>query len=189
MSTNGRYPHAVSAERDATEAATEGPLEIADASSEADATPGADVVSDPRSRSVRAFADHWLSKCVNERLPSRRDIDIAELGPWLGRVLMMDVIDGGEDFRYRLIGTEIVDAVGRDLTGRLVSDVDYSGNRDGVLDTFRRPLLVRGPVFRRGTMIWRVDRSWRHYESVHCPLAGDGETMDMTIGVQVYFSP
>lgn len=152
------------------------------------APPDADVVSEPLSRSVRAFAEHWRSKCDAERLPSRLDIDIAELGPWIGRVIMMDVIDGGQDFRYRLVGTEIVDAVGRDLTGRLVSDVDYSGNRDGVLDTFRRPLLVRGPVFRRGAVLWRVDRNWRRYESVHCPLARDGETIDMTIGVQVYFS-
>lgn len=101
----------------------------------------------------------------------------------------MDVIDGGRDFRYRLVGTIMVEAVGRDLTGRLVSECDYSGNEDNVWASFRRPVESRGPVFRRGRMIWRRDRSWRTYESVHCPLASDGVAIDMTIGTQVYGEP
>ena len=101
----------------------------------------------------------------------------------------MEVIDGGRDFRYRLIGTTIVQGVGRDLTGRLMSECDYDIPREEVAESFRRPILARAPVFRRGRILWRADRSWRLYESVHCPLAADGVTIDMTIGVHAYTEP
>ncbi len=102
---------------------------------------------------------------------------------------MMDVIDGGKDFRYRLVGTSLVEVLRRDLSGRLVSECDYGEHRANVLDTFRRPLETRGPVFRRGKVVWKSDQQWRGYESVHCPLATDGRSIDMTIGVQAYQHP
>jgi len=151
--------------------------------------PDADVVAGPDNAAVAAFAALWESRRTDARLPARADLPIEDLAPWFGRIVIMDAIDGGADFSYRLVGSGIARILGRDLTGRRVSECDYQGGRDHVLRSFRLPVERRAPVFRRGRVEWKADASWLAYESVHCPLAADGVAPDMTIGVQVYLTP
>lgn len=54
-------------------------------------------------------------------MPSRADVEPAEMKPWLSRVMLIDVIDGGRDFRYRLVGTDIASRLGFDATGTNLS--------------------------------------------------------------------
>lgn len=145
-----------------------------------------DVVTESPEPKIRTFRDFWMSKRSATALPSRADFDVMEFRPWFGHVILMDVIDGGEDFRYRLIGTHITEFLRRDLTGRLVSNCSFDRGLDNVLDSFRRPLITGGPVMRSGKVVWSVDQSWHYYNSVHCPLASDGVTPDMTVGVVVF---
>jgi hypothetical protein len=42
---------------------------------------------------------------------------------------MMDVLDGGKDFRYRLVGTTLVEGLGRDNTGKRLCEL--YGDRPG----------------------------------------------------------
>lgn len=147
---------------------------------------GHDVVPETRHPLVRGFRDLWDGKLAGRRIPGRVDFPIEDLEPWFGHVIIMDVIDGGRDFRYRMIGTGITRFLNRDYSGRFVSECDYGGGRDKVIDTFRRPVVDGTPIFRSGHVIWAGDKTWRTYDSVHCPLASDGETTDMTIGV-LYF--
>lgn len=122
-------------------------------------------------------------------MPLRREFPFEELAPWFGHVLIMDVIDGGSDFRYRMIGTAITEFLDRDYSGRLVSDCDYGAGEEGrakVVDTFRRPVVEGRPVFRSGHVIWATDKTWRTYDSVHCPLSRSGSGAELTIGV-LYF--
>lgn len=121
-------------------------------------------------------------------MPRRDDFELEELAPWFGHVLIMEVIGGGRDFRYRMIGTAITEFLDRDYSGRLVSECDYGGGdgREKVEDTFRRPVIDGRPVFRSGHVIWATDKTWRSYDSVHCPLSRDGDGAELTIGV-LYF--
>jgi len=148
--------------------------------------PDADLVSDPEAEAIQSFAELWHSKCGDDSLPARSDFPAEELRPWMGNLILMDVVDDGRDFRYRLVGTDIVRIVGRDLTGRRVSECDYEGGRDHVLSSFNLPIEKRCPVFRRGRVTWRSRKSYLDYESVHCPLRTTGAAIDMTIGVQIY---
>ena len=147
-----------------------------------------DIVPHSRHPMVSGFGELWEAKRNSRSLPMREDLAFEELAPWFGHVLIMDVIDGGRDFRYRMIGTAITGFLERDYSGRLVSECDYGkgDGRDKVEDTFRRPLMVGRPVFRSGHVIWATDRTWRTYDSVHCPLTRDSGETDMTIGV-LYF--
>lgn len=151
--------------------------------------PGNDVVAHSRHPLVRGFAALWHEKRGACRLPLRSDFAFEDLQPWFGNVIIMDAIDGADDFRYRLIGTGITGFLDRDYTGRLVSECAYGGGSDSrrkVLDTFRRPLALLAPVFRSGQVVWATDRTWRSYDSVHCPLEGGPGNAGMTIGV-LYF--
>lgn len=148
--------------------------------------PNADIVETASMSLVQSFAELWFEKAkARDGLPFRDDFPIEDLHPWIGRIIIMDVLDGGKDFRYRLIGTKLVEANRRDLTGKRVSACDYDGGRENVVQSFLQPVIQRKPVFRRGTVTWNNDRSWFAYESVHCPLLKGGKSVDFTIGVQV----
>ncbi len=146
-----------------------------------------DVVDRCDHPKVAGFADLWQAKRDSESIPDRADFALEELAPWFGHVIIMDRLEDGDDFRYRMVGTAITQFLNRDYTGRTVMESNYSGARAKVLDTFRRPVLERRPVFRRGHVIWAVDKSWRTYQSVHCPLTAGAADVAMTIGV-LYFS-
>lgn len=55
-------------------------------------------------------------------LPSHIDFDPLAISVTLPYVMLLDVIDGGADFRYRVYGREIAERFGRDLTGKLLSE-------------------------------------------------------------------
>src|SRR3546814_2121557 len=66
----------------------------------------------------------WQAKRPGRAVTARRDLDPGDLQPWFGDLLIADVLDAPRDFRFRLFGTNIANAVGRDLTGRRLSDPD-----------------------------------------------------------------
>lgn len=145
-----------------------------------------EVQEQPRHDRVADFGTLWDSKRQGACLPARDDFPIEDLRPWFGHVLIMDVGAGGGDFRYRMIGTQITAFRDRDYTGKWISECDFGESRESMIATFRNPIVQRRPVYRSGWVQWPVDGSWRSFDSVHCPLATDGRTPDMTIGV-LYF--
>lgn len=146
-----------------------------------------DIVDEPASKFVIDFTHLWRSMCRGDEIPARSDFPMDVLIPWLGHILIMDVVDQARDFRYRLVGTELVKTSGRDLTGKLISECDYDCDVQSVVSSFRKPVETRQPVFRRGPAVWQSRIDFLTYESVHCPLRGNSDDIAMTIGVQHFF--
>lgn len=71
-------------------------------------------------------------------IPDWADVDPVGLLPWMGWITLYDVVDGGRDIRYRLVGTRITEQAGVDLTGRLVSQGVYAATPRLLLEHFRR---------------------------------------------------
>ena len=82
----------------------------------------------------------------------------------------MDVVDFGADFKHRLIGTRIVETVGRDLTGKLVSRCDYAIGAGKMLVRYREVMNASEPMFHAGEIIWSMNRSWLRFEMVSAPM-------------------
>jgi len=132
---------------------------------------------------LRQLFARWTDRRSEDRLPVRDDFDPLSIKECLGAVFLAVAEEETDDFRYTLIGTKIVQHVGVDNTGRLVSEVFgtpgltlYRAVRDGA-----RPVRVSGVV------------DWRHqehkaYEAVLMPLADDGRTVNRMIGGMVFFS-
>jgi hypothetical protein len=59
---------------------------------------------------------YWLSKHVDDKVPSRADIDPVIDIPQLVKNLIL--LDAKNEFTYRLIGSEAVERHGMDMTGR-----------------------------------------------------------------------
>src|SRR5215470_18008072 len=66
---------------------------------------------------------YWLAKRGQRRMPSRWDIDPGNLRRLLRNLMLVDVLYNPIRFRYRLIGTNIVDAAGEDRTGQCLESV------------------------------------------------------------------
>jgi hypothetical protein len=65
---------------------------------------------------------YWSSlRYANGSLPSRQDFDPVEVPSVLPYVELTEVIDGGRDFRFRLIGSHLVDVDDINPTGQLLS--------------------------------------------------------------------
>lgn len=60
---------------------------------------------------------YWRSKCGENHLPSRTDLKPEEVVPLLPNIGLIDVF-GYQKFRYRLVGTAMVELFKQDFTGQ-----------------------------------------------------------------------
>lgn len=100
-----------------------------------------------RSPIVQSALDYWKSKIINRMMPARRDIDpceIPQLLPWL---ILTDVFYDPPDFRYRLIGTQVVAQARQDYTGKRFSEMDHTGPASTVWIDRMKVVRTRQPVF------------------------------------------
>lgn len=123
---------------------------------------------------------YWESKLAGRAMPARRDLDPIDIPRLLPFLILTDVIADPLDFRYRLIGTEVVSRARRDYTGRLFSGMDHTGpesrvwqERQSVVET-GRPYLATPPYAGRDDTVSRV-------VGIHLPLSDDGRQVNMIL--------
>jgi hypothetical protein len=101
----------------------------------------------------KALYRYWLSKHVNGQPPSRGDLDpVIEIPRLIANLMILDVGPGG--YKYRVVGSEIVNRVGMDVTGRSIGSSFSNGAAiglwrdalDGVV-VDRKPRLIFSRIF------------------------------------------
>jgi hypothetical protein len=128
----------------------------------------------------REVFDYWLSLRAGRMLPSRRDLRPSSLLKRLPTISLVDVqsdVAGeGPAFRFRLFGTGLRDAIGRELTGQT-----FDGMPDEWASMHSQVLQTRRPAFGFAAMTWRgrphMVQAW-----LRLPMADDGETVNMILG-------
>lgn len=111
---------------------------------------------------LRFLFNHWLKLAGDAPPPHFREIDALQLGPALGYIMLLDVVDGALDFRYRLFGSKIARISDLDMTGRLLSEhtaspymVEFSIALYRCAVRERRPVYAsRHPVGTERTARW-----------------------------------
>jgi hypothetical protein len=134
---------------------------------------------------VAGLYRYWDSKRDGRTMPSRRDIDPVELKEWLSSIILYDVLrDPVIDFRYRVVGTRIAVAMGRDLTGTCVREHAASEDQAYALVALteligRRTYRFRNDPIRgdRGTFLSR--------DRIYLPLSENGADVSMLL---LYFA-
>lgn len=117
---------------------------------------------------------YWRAKRGGHDMPLRTDVDPLELKPYLGSLNLIECLPELVDFRYRLIGTNVVAAYGRDSTGKTVrelygvSDPDYCAF---LLEVYRA-VATKRTVVRLKATLRPVHREYRLADSLLLPLAG-----------------
>lgn len=96
-----------------------------------------------------AMYRYWRGRAGERAMPMRTDIDPADLKRFLPHIMLLD--SGPDHFRYRLVGSRIVQDFGRDTTGSIagihVSTPDYA---DAITGAFARVRDLVQPAFSIG---------------------------------------
>jgi hypothetical protein len=100
----------------------------------------------------RALLAWWSERAPPDGLPPAGLIAPDVLRAYLGRLIVLEPVAGGADFRYRLYGSIVARFVGTDLTGKLLSQTYAMGVwPDPVtryyLATYRAALRARQPLY------------------------------------------
>jgi hypothetical protein len=127
------------------------------------------------------------SKLRGRRMPSRADIDPAEIKHLLPIVLLTDVIgDEAEPrFRYRLAGTEIVRRFGRELTGHGVEEMLKGDYGRSVVAVYKAVVQERVPIYSR-TRVAVHSGEKVGSDRLMLPLSADGERVNMVFTGQIF---
>lgn len=135
---------------------------------------------------LRDLLAYWQRRRpAADRLPGRADIDPADIPTLLPHVFLVDVRRAPLVYRYRLFGTELAEAYGRDITGKVLDELFTDGFRKAVALVFNHVVDHRAPLRTFGTMAWREKHHLR-FEAIQLPLAADGAAVDMILGAVIY---
>ena len=146
------------------------------------AAPGTIVRADADIRSVRLrqLWQYWRARHNGTAPPTRRDIDPLEIPRLLPYVMLVDVLDGAADFRYRLVGTHVTTIHGADNTGKRVSECFGPNEREQVVALFRRVVREGVAIAFRGRPK-RRDNRVLEYEIVHLPLRAENGAVGIVL--------
>jgi len=144
----------------------------------------------PTAKSLLRLTDYWRSKSKGGALPNRDAIDPTEMLVHLPWLFMTDVVEGGADYRYRLVGTSIVSANYRDVTGRSFRELYTDPAKlEGARLGFDLVCKTRAPIYTEGRAFWRPDWTYDRFEAAFLPLSSDGRTVNIILGEIAYLTP
>jgi hypothetical protein len=148
--------------------------------------------SEPSAEAICRLVQYWRARCVDGRLPARRDIDPIALAFVLPNIFLMDVLPAEEPrnrFRFRLFGTELARIHGRDLTGRTFHDALEPEPADGAVRHAMRLVEERVPLFVSGKVRYLANKEWLSFENCLLPLQDEAGAVNKILGATVYGLP
>ena len=136
-----------------------------------------------------SFVRHyWENRRNGRAMPGRADIAPADMRAHLRHILLADVIDGGKDFRYRLVGTELQRYFAGNPSGKLMSEALAPFGEKTVsrtIATYRWVVERRAPLRVRGSGVL-YNQDAKTFDALLAPLSDDGATPNMVFGTFVF---
>ncbi|MBU6443561.1 MAG: PAS domain-containing protein [Alphaproteobacteria bacterium] len=123
--------------------------------------------------------------------PCRADIQPSQFRAHLRHMQFIDVVDEGTGvlrFRYRMMGTRLVENFGGEFAGKFVEEL-FDGEKHRLLNDMyetvceaRRPVFVHCHYRAVKGLMFKSDR-------LYFPLSEDGQTVTMIMAVLLFESP
>ena len=114
-------------------------------------------------------------------LPRRSDLDPIEMKEWLSNIELLDVINQGETFRYRIAGDAIERIFHSRMHGRLLEDVFHGAVLEFKILMFRR-CIQHGTIILSNDNLERGGKTLLKYERLLIPLSDDNVHFNMIFG-------
>ena len=126
------------------------------------------------------FYDYWVSLCRGRSMPSRKDIDPLQIPPgYLPNLMLIDVFHEPRRYRYRLVGTTVVQASGDDRTGRFFDEVDFFKIHPLVMGQYAHVVDTGLPLYSLEPFTNLRNGSNFDVDRLLLPLSADGQRVDM----------
>ena len=131
--------------------------------------------------------DYW-SRCRGaHRMPARADIDPLDVPQLMRYLSLLDVLPTEPRFRYRLVGTGIVEYFGRDPTGWAVDEAAYGAATQDVVAFYAR---AASGIAVRALWSGRLTSKYSgRFETICLPLGKDHVTADMLLTLTQRLGP
>jgi len=137
------------------------------------------------SEAARTLYAFWDAKRAGRAMPARRDIDPVEMKPWLARLMLIEVVEGGRDFRYRLVGSDVAQRLGFEATGKLQSELPAAPEILAQFQAEHRAVVESGrPGFAVHAYVSPVSDRWIKFERLLLPLGEAGGGVTMLLGMR-----
>jgi hypothetical protein len=135
----------------------------------------------PRDGDLRALYEYWDAGRAGRAMPSRQDIDPAEIPKLLPYLIMYNVAADAGGYTIRLVGEEVVSFVGRNMTGHPAGVVMTPPSAEVMIKILDAVVAERQPKFRSGKAHWLAERSFRNFEASFLPLSSDDKTVNIVL--------
>jgi len=135
------------------------------------------VSDEVRGRVLELGHEYWKSKVRGGKLPARRDIDPLDVPLLLPQIILLDVARDPWDFRFRLIGTNVVYHLSRDWTGHWFSQINHMAAPSRIFNNCVE-VAASGDAFRSQTPYVGPHADYVSAEDIILPLADDGVNVD-----------
>jgi CheY-like chemotaxis protein len=114
---------------------------------------------------------YWLEKRGSGRWPDRRSIDPADLKEILPKLALIETIGDPQclRFRYRLVGTSIVDAYRMNPSGKFIDEVTAGEYRDFILSLLEEVATAGTAIY--SSSAFRFEETGLSAERLFLPLS------------------
>lgn len=138
------------------------------------------------------FMRYLTRHCGSKGITDRNDINPAEILPFLPHIMILDVIDDGNDFRVRVFGTALVTLLCEERTGLRASQFgekstitgDYVEMRARWMTIFRNAYSQASAAHFKAPTV-SPDRSYMHYHGMLAPMTNGTDKITQLIGIMV----
>lgn len=95
---------------------------------------------------VEESLEYWESIRGDRSVPRRSDFDPTDIPRLLTHVVFLEVIDGGADFRFRVIGDAVRSVSFGNHTGQVMSSLSHISHDGPLMTGLRSAVTSRAPV-------------------------------------------
>jgi hypothetical protein len=136
------------------------------------------------SERLRRLHGYWAVLRGDRFAPARSELSPVDMKDQLAWIWIMDVIEGGDDFRFRLGGDRVIQFFGRRLAGETLRTVIpeaplFFGR---FFDLVRMAAVGRKPSALGPTQTAYEPRSYLEVEALLLPLSDDGVNVTGLLG-------
>lgn len=144
-------------------------------------------LSELTSPRIHRLHEYWQHQCKDGKLPRRSHIAPEQIRDLLPNIMIVEVEHNPMRFRYRLVGTRVVEYNGVEFTGRYLGEIGWPEEHD-LIDGYAFVVSSRRPFF--GLLDWGlVTGALGRCEFARLPLSEDGELVTQILAMEDYDFP
>lgn len=135
------------------------------------------IIASPVLKSLLA---HWHSLRGELDMPTRDSFDPMAVPNLLPDILLVEVRTPGPRFFVRVHGTNLVEAMGRSMTGKYIDEVDFGDAKATTLRAFQYIYDHAAPTYR--SVRYRLNEKEFRFDRLGVPIGQDNKVTHILIG-------